>query len=980
MNDHTLANSAMSKPQDEVDVGRRRFLKLSGGTLSLSLIQLGGVTSEVFIKEVFAGEREVGYEGRGDLYRDIWKWDKISWGSHTNACVPGGCSFHVYVKDGIVWREEQAMQNDASNAAYPDYNPMGCQKGCSFHFNIYGDDRVTHPLRRVGERGSGRWERISWEEALDEVAAAIVDGIEEFGPDSFILDGCHFHAGSIGFSGVYRFNRILGGVSPNWSVLNGDSLMGFYQTMGKMQMGFTADNLFDAELIIMSCANWSYTAPPLYHFITEARYNGAEIVNVNPDYNPSTIHADYHAPVKPGGDAAFWLGMAQVIVTEGLFDKAFLCEQTDLGLLRRKDTRKFLRQSDLNSNGRANQFYFWNLIDNSLTEAPRGTLAFEGEQALEGVFEVTLADGSIVEVEPVFAALRRRLESEYDPQNAADKSGVDASLIRELARKMASRRTLINIGWNSGKVYHGDLGERAMLLVSALTGNWGKPGTGQSAYAMPADHVELLMLMDKPLHEGGLEFVKTAHEDIANKLRAEDPTVSDEMISLETAQSFMGRLGWVPPAIWLYRFCGYDELFDNLSWQDPKHGRAFGDCLEEAMDRDWWGGDMIRPAPGKEPRVFMVCGGNPMRKTRSGALMYPKHLFPKLKMMFTIDPRMSFTALHSDIVLPAAWYYERQDMTATVTSNPRYTYIEQAVEPRGEARHEWRIFSDLFRAIANQAKQRGLVSYKNFWGEEQRYDELWDRFTMRGHLETHDDAFEELVKVAEAVGAFPKDTTIDTLKRDGLVPLGGMGEGTFKHMTANEFDHTKPFYSLRWHVDDKLVFPTETRRAQFYLDHDWYLEADEYLPVYKEAPKIGGDYPFALTGGHPRHSIHSTHSTQPELMRLHRGQPVMHMNDEAATERGIENGEMVEVYNDLADFRIMVRTSPTVAPEQVVIYMWEGQQFEDWKIFERLAIGQPKPLQLARGTEHFRYYGITGSPPPTADRSVRVNIRKLEKA
>ena len=106
----------------------------------------------------------------------------------------------------------------------------------------------------------------------------------------------------------------------------------------------------------------------------------------------------------------------------------------------------------------------------------------------------------------------------------------------------------------------------------------------------------------------------------------------------------------------------------------------------------------------------------------------------------------------------------------------------------------------------------------------------------------------------------------------------------------------------------------------------------------------------------------------------------MHMNDEAATERGIENGEMVEVYNDLADFRIMVRTSPTVAPEQVVIYMWEGQQFEDWKIFERLAIGQPKPLQLARGTEHFRYYGITGSPPPTADRSVRVNIRKLEKA
>jgi anaerobic selenocysteine-containing dehydrogenase len=472
----TELGADFSRSYEEIDISRRRFLRGSGASaLALSLTQLGGAISTGFIREVIAGEADLSYQGTEDLYREIWKWDKITWGSHTNACVPGGCSFHVYVKDGMVWREEQAMQNVASNDAYPDYNPMGCQKGCSFHFNIYGDDRVTHPLRRVGERGSGKWRRISWEEAFEEIAGAIVDGIEEFGPDSFITDGPHFHAGSIGFGGIFRFNRIIGGVSPNWSVLNGDSLMGFYQTMGKMHMGFTGDSLFDAQLIIMSCANWSYTAPPLYHFITEARYNGSEVVNVNPDYNPSTIHADYHAPVKPGGDAGFWLGMAQVMIEEELLDRPFIVEQTDLALLLRKDSGKFLREADLETAGRHNQFYFWDLKNRGLARAPRGSLAYDGEQALEGVFKVTLPGGEKIEVEPAFEAVKRHLMAEYTPEKAAQKCGVDASLIRKLGRKMATRRTLVNIGWNSGKIYHGDLGERAMLLAEAFSGNWASP-------------------------------------------------------------------------------------------------------------------------------------------------------------------------------------------------------------------------------------------------------------------------------------------------------------------------------------------------------------------------------------------------------------------------------------------------------------------------------------------------------------------------
>lgn len=974
----TQRNADNPGTQESVDLGRRGFLKKSAGSaLTLSLAQLGGVVSTTFVDEVLAGEKFVEYRSPKDLYREIWNWDKVAWGTHTNACVPNGCSFRVYVKDGIVWREEQATRNDASNPNYPDYNPLGCQKGCSFHSNLYSEERVTHPMRRVGERGSGKWDRISWDEALTDIAESIVDGIEEFGPDSFITDGAHFNAGGVGFSSLYRFNSIVGGVTPDWNVMNGDIYMGLHQTLGKMSLGYSADNLLDAELIIMAGTNWSYTVTPLYHFITEAKYNGSEFVSIAPDYSPSTIHADYHVPIKPGGDAAFWLGMCQVMIEEDLLDREFMREQCDLALLRRNDTGKFLRAPDVTGEGRIDQFYFWDLESNALAQASRSTLAFDGDQALEGEFSVTLHDGRTITVEPVFEGIKRLLASDYTAEKAGDKCGVHASLIEKIARKMATKRTLTHTGWGGCKVYHSDLTERAMMLASAFSGNWGKPGTGQTIYAMPADHMELLMVMEKPMHKGGMDHIGEVRKAVVANMEASDPDVTPENISIEMTKLLTTRMGWVPPAMFLHNHCGYDELFDKKEWQDPALSRSFTEYLAEATEKGWWKPEHLRPAKDKEPRVMVMCGGNPLRKIRSAAIMYPKHLFPKLKMMFAIEPRMSFTALHCDIVLPAAWYYEKSDISYTVTGNPRFAFIEQAVEPQGEARKEWDIFAALAKKIGEVATRRKLTSYTTFFGEEQRYDELWKRFTMDGYLATHDDALAEMAVVGSAMGIFPKDFTVDTLKEVGMVEMTSFGQGIYKETVANEYDPRKPFYSLRWHLDNKVVYPTHTRRAQFLIDHDWFIEAGEQFPVYKDAPKIGGDHPFTITGGHPRHSIHASHLTQPTLMRLHRGQPVMHMNDQVAESMNIADGETVEVFNDFSDFKIMVRTSPTVAPKQVIVYMWEGHQFEEWKVFNRLLIGQPKPIQLAGGYEQFRYYAINGSPPPAKDRSVRVDVRKI---
>ena len=88
-----------------------------------------------------------------DRYRDRWTWDKVTWGSHEVDCYPGGCSFRVYTRDGKILREEQSGTLRPIEAGIPDNNPMGCQKGACWSHCHYSPDRVTAPLKRVGERG-----------------------------------------------------------------------------------------------------------------------------------------------------------------------------------------------------------------------------------------------------------------------------------------------------------------------------------------------------------------------------------------------------------------------------------------------------------------------------------------------------------------------------------------------------------------------------------------------------------------------------------------------------------------------------------------------------------------------------------------------------------------------------------------------------------------------------------------------------------
>src|SRR3989304_1317191 len=261
------------------------------------------------------------YKSSQDLYRQHWQWDKVAWGSHCVDCSPGNCPFRVYVKDGLVLWEEPGATYQTIEEGVPDLNPMGCQKGAMWGQMLYSKERILYPMRRVGGRGSGRWKRITWDQALTEVADAVLDAIQEQGPQSIVHEMTGAQGGPMALGAIMRFQGLVGGVTMDLDGVVNDFAPGGYLTFGKI-FASSVDDWFLSDIVLIWHMNPVYTRIPYYHFVSEARYKGAEVFTIAPDFSPSAVHADYHLAVRPGNDAALALAMCQVIVEEGLYDAA----------------------------------------------------------------------------------------------------------------------------------------------------------------------------------------------------------------------------------------------------------------------------------------------------------------------------------------------------------------------------------------------------------------------------------------------------------------------------------------------------------------------------------------------------------------------------------------------------------------------------------------------------------------------------------
>ncbi len=913
-----------------------------------------------------------------DRYRDKWKWDKVTWGSHSVDCYPGGCPWRVYTRDGKVVREEQGASLPTIQAGVPDMNPMGCQKGASWCHIHYSPDRVTRPLKRVGERGEGKWEPVSWDTAFNDIADAMLDAVQEQGAESII----NLMTPEPGAAPARAFSNALGSPTTDGNSEFQDFSPGFYITWGKFNPVSSMDDWFLADLTLIWHANPVYTNIHWYHYVAESRYNGGEVVTIAPDFSPSAIHADYHVPVRIGTDAALGLSMCKVIIDAGIYNKRFVQEQTDLPLLIRKDNSRFLRGTDIADGDRDDQFFWMDARSQVLTPAPRGTLALaDVDPALEGSWTVALKDGTKVEVEPAFARLRRKLQ-DYDPEKMGPVCEIHPDVIRTLARKVATRKTKIFIGWNSGKYYHGDLYERAMTLLLGLTGNWGKQGTGTRSWAISALDGGSFM------RGKGRMGQDAAREHMNNLTKArrflshDDPTLTLEMLTYRAAQmaAELGGLGrMIPPAfLWYYQY-GYKERWNNPDNNDPSMKRTFDEYLNEAISKGWWDSGLAKVYEKVRPRVLFESGGNMLRRQRGGQRLLLDKLWPDLKMIVSVDFRINTTGMYADYILPAAQHYEKLGNSMPSVHHLNFVLIDKAIEPPDDAMNDHDIGIGLVRAIEERAAAREMPEFTDRNGVVHSLKNLVKDLTLDGALLDEEDLMAEVIKDDAAYGILPPGTTLEVAREKGAIRWTGwglVGHGLGQASTIKPDETHNPF---RWHTEDKIPYPTLTRRAQYYIDHEWFLEAGEEFPVHKEPPTHGGPKrKFKMTSGHNRWSIHSMNMTNNMMLNTHRGEPFAFINNKDAQAKGIENGEWVKVESDVGSMLITAKISPAVRPGQVIVYNgFEPYMHKEWYSQADVEPGHVKWLGLVGGYGHLQYRPLQWQPIP-ADRAVYVDVEKVK--
>ena len=243
----------------------------------------------------------------------VYGYDSVT-KSHCRMCH-GGCGVIVYVKDGKVAKI-------AGDPDCPINHGTLCSKGLASAQLAYHPDRLTYPVRRIGPKASGKWERISWDEALDTIAERILGYKEKHGPESVVFG---YGTGRENEAVIYRIANCLG--SPN-VLTAGHFCYGPRIATGIITCG--TNPVVDYENFPKCIILWGnnvtivnadeYKGEPF----SVALDHGAKLIVVDPRLTRPAARADIWLPLRPGTDTALAFGMLNVIVNEKLYDKDFV--------------------------------------------------------------------------------------------------------------------------------------------------------------------------------------------------------------------------------------------------------------------------------------------------------------------------------------------------------------------------------------------------------------------------------------------------------------------------------------------------------------------------------------------------------------------------------------------------------------------------------------------------------------------------------
>ncbi|MFC4492931.1 nitrate reductase subunit alpha [Streptomyces ovatisporus] len=803
--------------------------------------------------EFRAGGRE------GDVfYRDRWSHDKVVRSTHGVNCT-GSCSWKVYVKDGIITWESQETDYPSVGPDSPEYEPRGCPRGAAFSWYTYSPTRVRFPYARgvltemyreakarLGDpvlawadvvedpqrrrryqqaRGKGGHVRVSWEEAVEMVAAAHVHTAKRWGPDRIA-----------GFSPIPAMSMVSHAVGSRFIELVGGCMTSFYdwyadlpvaspQVFGDQTDVPESGDWWNAAYLLMWGSNVPVTRTPDAHWMAEARYRGQKVVVVSPDYADNTKFADQWLPAQPGTDGALAMAMGHVILKECFVERRvpffvdYVQRYTDLPFLVTLEERdgayvpgKFLRSSDL---GGTEEGAEWRtvLVDGRTGEpvVPNGTMGDRWTEEGAGRWNLELGDVTPQltllgeDAEPVAlllprfdtadggatgqddAVLRRGVPARrvggrlvttvFDlmlaqygvrreglpgqwPSGYEDAgspctpawqeplTSVPAGTVVRIAREMAHSaersegRTMIIMGAGICQWFHGDATYRAILALLMLTGSMGRNGGGWAHYVgqekcRPVTGWSTLASATDwqrpPRQAIGTAYWYT-HTDQwrYDGYRADaltSPLAKGDLSGLHTADTLAlsARLGWMP---------SYPQ-FDRNPLDLADEAEASGEDVAVYVAGKLAAGELgwACEDPDAEenwPRCLTLWRANLLGSSAKGNEYFLKHLLGthtslrasetpedrrprdvtwredapegKLDLLLALDFRMTSSTLLADVVLPAATWYEKHDLSST-DMHPFVHAFTPAIDPPWETRSDFAAFTAIARRFSELARE-----------------------------------------------------------------------------------------------------------------------------------------------------------------------------------------------------------------------------------------------------------------------------------
>lgn len=888
-------------------VNRRSFLKGLGAVgVGTSVIACSSTNLAINRLEPIEDTLKADYPYRGweDLYRNEWAWDKVGKAAHCINCI-GNCAWNIFTKDGIVLREEQIAQYPQINAKVPDANPRGCQKGALYSTSMYEADRIRYPLKRAGERGSGKWQRISWDQATEEIADKIIDIYEKHGPGKLKTHQGSGNQSIIRHAGVTRFASLLGGIQLDIFSNVGDLCTGAHLAYGNNVESYTSDAWFDADYILFSVYNPNATRIPDAHFIWEAQHNGGRIVSTAPDMNPSSIHADLWMPIKPGTDAFLAMAFVNVIIKEKLYKPEFMKEQTDLPMLVRTDNQMLLRESDLEADGSDEVFYHWDLntkqavkVKGSMGSKEKTLKLDKVDPAIEGRFTV---EG--ISVTTAFEYVKKEA-AKYTPEYASKFTGLDADMVRREAKRMAkARKAIVMLGFGSSRYSNGIYNGWTYALALALTGHGGKTGGLDTSWTS-WNHPRWGDLMH-----------------VGNKTPRYEPGGLGEFLRGNMIE-------------------GSRKHFDNaklkkrVGFDIPE----MEEMIQETLDKNWM------PYYG-EIKGLISIADNAFRRNKMVDTYRETHLAQASELYVNVNVRMDSTAEWADYVLPAAGHYEAWDLR-TQGYHRFCNIFTRSVEPVGDSKSDWDVMALLTKKIQERAIARGITSYQD--GDVTRdFHTMHDDYTMNGKLNTDYDATKWVVENSPEFGGI----SLEAAAERGFIVMNE------KAGINQPLEPDEPYNPFVAQTRDKKTYDTLTGRITFYVDHPRFKKLGATVPTGRlHAGPEASKYPLEFYSPHARWSIHSNWRSNKFMLRLQRGEPNIYINPNLAKRRNIKDGDHVRLFNGTGEFYAQAKFYPSL-PETAIMmeHGWEPHQYIQRKPMNNSMATFLQPLELVGDWGHLKY-------------------------